>query len=165
MQTLSSSSLGKRSALWGVVKDFDFFVWLWVLSLSERCVGDEAWAGGSLLQPSRQPWDIHPDKPGLKICKRKGSGWQFGLKPRFSWHSPVPLLPNRFSQHEAMCEWVLERLHSSVQNRKALESQGLLTMPGISNRGLEAATGNKTRSLCKFNLRSSHTLWQLWRQF
>ena len=72
-----------------------------------------------------------------------GSAWHFGLKPQFRWHSPVPLLPNSFSQHEAMCEWILERLHSRVQNRKAFGSRRMLRMPGISNTALYTGTRNK----------------------
>lgn len=84
-----------------------------------------------------------PQQPWIKdLQEGGGSGWQFGLKPWFSWHSPVPLLPNSFSQHEAMCECVLERLHSSVQNRKAFKSRRTLTMPGISNTALW--TGQET---------------------
>lgn len=140
---LSISTIGKGATLEGTVKDVDAIMWpeclvfqngVWVRKHEPGILPPAAKA--ILRHRPWQTWIIDLPEGG-------GSAWHFGLKPQFRWHSPVPLLPNSFSQHEAMCEWILERLHSRVQNRKAFGSRRTLRIPGISNTALYTGTGNK----------------------
>lgn len=117
--------------------------------------GNTSWGIPTLAAKAtlrRTPWETW-----IKDLQEEGSGWQLGLKPWSSWHSPVPLLPNGYSQHEAPCEWVLERLHSSVQNQKAFRSRRRPMTPGISN---TAPRGDRkqTRALCKSRLQRPRPL-------
>ena len=138
--------------MWPVCLVFQNAVWV-----RKREQGILPLAAKAILR--HRPWQTWI----IDLREGGGSTWHFGLKPQFRWHSPVPLLPNSFSQHEAMCEWILERLHSRVQNRKAFGSRRTLRMPGISNTALYRDR-KQTRSLCRFNVRSNHSPWQFSRQ-